>query len=110
MDKTLRLGRITLEDTQAPHQQVIFDLVYEGNFVKRGMPYFGLWQDKNDETMCPFVMNPEGEVDFGTGSGGPDRTYECNILEVELGMGNEVDWRSQDYETKLRVVNIAQLL
>ena len=109
-DKQLRLGRITLEDSQASHQQVIFELVYEGNFVKRGTPYFGVWQDKNDESMCPFVMSPEGEVDFGTGYSGTDRVYECNILEVELGMGSEVEWRSQEYETKLRVVDITQLM
>ncbi len=109
-DKQLRLGRITLEDSQASHQQVIFELVYEGNFVKRGTPYFGVWQDKNDESMCPFVMSPEGEVDFGTGYSGTDRVYDCNILEVELGMGSEVEWRSQEYETKLRVVDITQLM
>ena len=110
MDTQLRLGRITLEDTQAPHQQVVFDLVYEGNFVKRAPFYFGLWQDKTEESLCPFIMGPDGDVDFGTGYSGDDRMYQCSILEVELGIGNEVDWRSQDYETRLRVVDITQLL
>ena len=110
MDKQLRLGRITLEDTQAAHQQVVLDLVYEGNFVKGGMPYFGLWQDKTEQSLCPFVMSPEGEVDFGTGYSGDDRIYQCNVLEVELAMGGEVEWRSEAYETKLRIVDIQQLM
>jgi hypothetical protein len=110
MDKQLRLGRITLEDTQASNQQVIFDLIYEGNFVKRGQPYFGVWQDTSDESLCPFVMSPEGEVDFGSGYSGNDRIYACNILDVELAMGNEVEWSTENYQTKLRVVDIQQLM
>jgi hypothetical protein len=109
-DKQLRLGRITLEDSQAPHQQVVFDLVYEGNFVKPAPFYFGIWQDKNEQSLCPFVMGPNGEVDFGSGYSGDDRMYQCNVMEVELAMGAEVDWTTDSYQTKLRVVDIQQLM
>jgi hypothetical protein len=110
MDKQLRLGRITLEDTQAAHQNVVFDLVYKGSFVKAAPFYFGVWQDKTEESRCPFVMGPEGDVDFGTGYSGEDRMYQSNILEVELAMGAEVEWRTESYQTKLRVVDITQLM
>ena len=110
MDNQLRFGRITLEDTQASHQTVVFDLVYEGSFVKKAPFYFGVWQDKNEESLCPLVMGPNGEVDFGTSYNGSDRMYECNVLEVELAMGAEVEWSTESYQTKLRVVDIQQLM
>ena len=76
MDQQLRLGRIVLEDTQAAHQQVTVDLVFQGNDVKGGIPHFGVWLDRNDGSICPFVLNENGEADFGTGYGGEDRVYQ----------------------------------
>ena len=110
MDKQLRFGRIALEDTQAATQRVVFDLVYEGNFVKPAPFYLGVWQDSNDESLCPLVLGPDGQVDFGTGYSGNDRVYQCNIHEVELAMGAEVAWSTQGYETTLRVVEITQMM
>ena len=66
MDQQMRLARIVLENVEARHQDVTVDLVFDGNDVRRGMPFFGVWQDKNEEVRCPFVLDSNGEVDFGT--------------------------------------------
>jgi hypothetical protein len=110
MDQQLRLGRIVLEDTQASHQQVTIDLVFQGNSVKGGIEYFGIWRDRNEESSCPFVMNENGEVDFGTGYSGDDRFYEFEIMSAPINPGQQIGWRSEQYETKLKVVSVTQLV
>ena len=95
MDQQLRLARIVLEDSQAKHQQVTIDLVFEGNQVKGGSEYYGVWRDLNEQGICPFVMSENGEVDFGTTYNGDDRVYEFDILNVQIArVGQQFAWRS----------------
>ena len=110
MDQQLRLGRIVLEDAQANHQQVTIDLVFQGNAVKAGIEYFGIWRDLNEGSLCPFVMNENGECDFGTGYSGEDRVYQFDILSAPIGLGHEIGWRSDQYETQMKVVSITQMV
>ena len=110
MDQQLRLGRIVLEDTQAPDQQVTIDLVFVGNNVKGGIEHFGVWRDHAEGTICPFMLNENGEADFGTGYGGEDRIYQFDILTALIGLGNQIGWRTEQYETQMKVVSITQLV
>jgi hypothetical protein len=110
MDQQLRLGRIVLEDAQASHQQVTIDLVFQGNDVKGGIEYFGIWRDRSEGSICPFVLNENGEADFGTGYGGDDRIYQFDILSAPIGLGHQIGWRSDQYETQMKVVSITQLV
>jgi hypothetical protein len=110
MDQQLRLGRIVLEDAQASHQQVTIDLVFQGNDVKGGIEYFGIWRDRSEGGICPFVLNENGEADFGTGYGGDDRIYQFDILSAPIGLGHQIGWRSDQYETQMKVVSITQLV
>ena len=110
MDQQLRLGRIVLEDTQASHQQIVIDLVFIGDNPKAGMEHYGVWKDHNEGSICPFVLNANGEADFGTGYGGEDRIYQFEILTAPLGLGNPIGWRSDQYETQMKVVSITQLV
>jgi hypothetical protein len=110
MDQQLRLGRIALEDTQAIHQQVTIDLVFQGNDVKGGIEYFGIWRDRSEGSICPFVLNENGDADFGTGYGGDDRIYQFDILNAPIGLVHQIGWRSDQYETQMKVVSITQLV
>jgi hypothetical protein len=110
MDNQLRLGRVVLECVDDKNQITTVDLVFQGNDVKRGIPYFGLWEDQAQGARCPFVLDDSGECDFGTGYNGDDRIYETDLLEVPISIGQEVGWRSGDYETQLRVVGVTQLV
>src|SRR5262245_51970359 len=112
MDQTLRLGRIVLEDTQASHQQITIDLVFQGNDPKSGsgIEYYGVWKDHNQGAICPFVLNENGEADFGTGYGGEDRIYQFDILTTLHGIDQQIGWRSDQYETQMKVVSITQLV
>ncbi|HZO44469.1 MAG TPA: hypothetical protein VFB68_01175 [Xanthobacteraceae bacterium] len=110
MDQQLRLGRIVLQDTQAAHQQVTIDLVFEGNKVRTGITYFGVWEDLNEGSMCPFVMNESGQCDFGTGYSGEDRVYQFDVLTAPVGQDFQIGWRSDQYETQMKVVSITQMV
>src|SRR4051812_5300619 len=90
------LARVTLENTEARHQDVTVDLVFDGNKARRGLAFFGVWQDRNDDVRCPFVLDPTGDVDFGTGYDGSDRWYRTNVAEIELFIGQQVDWGTEE--------------
>jgi len=110
MDQQLRLVRIVLEDTQASHQQVTIDLVFQGNDVKSGIEYFGIWRDRNDGSLCPFMLNENSECDFGTGYGGEDRVYQFDILSAPIALGHQIGWRNDQYETQMKVVSVTQMV
>ena len=110
MDQQVRLGRIVLEDTQATHQQITIDLVFQGNDVKGGMEYYGIWRDRNEGSILPFVLTENGEADFGTGYAGEDRFYEFDILKAPIGVGRETGFRTEQYVTQMKVVSVTQLV
>ena len=110
MDQQLRLGRIVLEDTQAAHQQVTVDLVFQGNAVKGGVEFYGVWRDRSEGSICPFVLNENGEADFGTSYSGEDRLYQFDITNAPIGLGQPIGWRSDQYETQMKVVSVIQLV
>jgi hypothetical protein len=56
------------------------------------------------------VLGDNGECDFGTSYDGDDRIYETDLLEVPISIGQQVGWRSGDYETRLKVVGVTQLV
>jgi hypothetical protein len=110
MDQQLRLGRIVLAAVDAPHQTISVDIVFEGNAIRRGFEYYGVWRDANERAICPFVLNDDGTVDFGTSYNGEDRVYEFGIFEGPVGLGHEIGWRSGEYETRMKITGISQLV
>src|SRR5262245_29815033 len=109
-DQQLRLGRLVLEDVQASHQQITIDLVFVGDNVKGGIESFGVWRDHNNGAICPFTMDVNGSCDFGSSYGGDDRVYQFDILTTPIGHGQQIGWRTQQYETQMKIVSITQLV
>jgi hypothetical protein len=110
MDQQLRLARIELAAADGPHQTISVDIVFQGNQVKQGTEYYGVWRDANEEAICPFVLDAEGNADFGTSYSGEDRVYEFDIFSASIGLGQQVGWRSGDYETAMKITKITQLV
>jgi hypothetical protein len=69
-----------------------------------------VWRDRTEGSICPFVLNENGEVDFGTGYGGDDRIYQFDILTAPISLGQPIGWRSEQYETQMKVVSVTQLV
>jgi len=55
-------------------------------------------------------MNANGEMDFGTGYGGEDRFYELDVLNAQIGLGQLIGMRSDQYETQMKIVGVTQLI
>ena len=69
----VHLGRVVFENPEAANLEIVIDLVLEGRKAKAGLVYFGVWLDKEAEVTCPFVLDPNGQADFGTSYDGQDR-------------------------------------
>jgi hypothetical protein len=106
----VHLGRVVFENPEAKNLEIVIDLVLEGRKAKAGLVYFGVWLDKEAEVTCPFVLDPNGQADFGTSYDGQDRYYETNLNSIELGVGKEILWRSGDLEQTFKVAGITQLV
>lgn len=105
----LHLSRVALENTEDRNQDITIDLVLDGKNVKPGLEYFGLWRDRRADVRCPFVLDPNGSVDFGSGYDGEDRYYETDLGGLELTIGQQVGWRTGDIEQSFRITGITQL-
>jgi hypothetical protein len=101
-----QMRRVVLEDTQASHQQIVIDVALEGSNIKSGVDSYGVWVDRNDELVCPFVMNDKGEVDFGSYAG-DDRYYAFDIVGATVSAGQQIGWRNNEYETQMKVVSVS---
>jgi hypothetical protein len=55
-------------------------------------------------------MNENGECDFGTGYSGEDRVYQFDILNAPIGLGQDISWRNDQYETQMKVASITQMV
>ena len=116
MTRELKLKRIVLENTQYHHKQIRIDLICEGNKIKSGTEYFGLWQDTVAHYRCPFTLSNKGVIDFGSGYDDEDRYYKTNLLEKEMEMGQLITSTEDEPRTQgesggvFRVVNIVPLI
>src|SRR5215468_1827125 len=106
----LHLVRLVLQNADNRNQEIRLDLVIEGRMIKGGLEYFGLWEDRYEDARCPFVLGPDGKVDFGTGYDGADRYYETNIGSLELTIGQQVGWRNESGDQTFRITGITPLL
>ena len=105
-----RLGRIVFQNTEQRHQEISVDLIFAGARPKPGIEYYGLWQDRQADTSCPFTLSPDGQVDFGTGYDGADRYYETDLLEKDMSIGQRIRWSYGDDTAEYAVVSMTPLI
>jgi hypothetical protein len=110
MSDGAKLKRVVFQNPDAKNQEIKIDLIFDGNQVRRGIEYFGVWQDKADESRCPFTLGEDGEADFGTGYDGADRYYETNMLEKEMVSGQQITWNCEGDEAAFSIVYITPLI
>ncbi len=110
MTDAAKLKRVVFQNTEVKTQEIRIDLIFDGNQMRRGIEYFGLWQDKDGDSRCPFTLSEGGEVDFGTGYDGADRFYETNMLEKEMVTGQQITWNSEAEEAAFSIIYITPLI
>ena len=105
-----RLGRIVFENIEERNQEISVDLMFVGPQPKGGIEYYGLWQDRHEDVRCPFILSPDGGVDFGTGYDGADRYYETDLLEKEMVIGQRITWKYGDDTVEYAVISMTPLI
>lgn len=104
-----RAVRVTFESGEDPSEGMFIDLVLSGASVKRGSEYFGVWFDKAENTRCPFVLNSNGQLDYGAGYEDEDQYYGTNLLEAAFSEGATVTCRYEDEEIPYKIAKITPL-
>ena len=110
MNDGAKLKRVVFQNPNAKNQEIRIDLIFDGNQVRRGIEYFGLWLDKIAQSICPFTMGEDGEIDFGTGYDGADRYYETDMLEKEMVTGQQITWNCEGNEATFSIVYMTPLI
>jgi hypothetical protein len=69
----------------------------------RGMPTI-------NEDVYPFILNPNGRVDFGAYETDDERFGECTIIEVEIRPGSKFEFVEQGERTHYQIYQVETLL
>lgn len=103
-----RAVRVTLAG-EDPSEGMHIDLVLSGAQIKRGGEYFGVWFDKSDNTRCPFVLNSNGQIDYGAGYEDEDQFYGTNLLEAAFSEGAVIKCELEGEDIPYTIVKITPL-
>ncbi len=104
-----RAVRVTFASGEDPNEGMHIDLVLNGAQVKRGTEYFGVWFDNSENTRCPFVLNRDGQLDYGAGYEDEDQFYGTNLLEAAFSEGATVTCRFEDEDIAYKIAKITPL-
>lgn len=79
--------RLVCEPTSANSEwpRATFDVTLRDGKVENGI-HFGWSGNLNDE-MYPFILRPDGRIDFGSDYPDSDRYVSLNLLEKKIEMG-----------------------
>lgn len=102
-----RAVRVTFNGEEGEGMQL--DVVLNGAQVKRGVEYFGVWFDNVDNTRCPFVLNRDGQLDYGAGYEGEDQFYGTNLLEAAFSEGATVTCKFEGEDISYKIAKITPL-
>ncbi len=105
-----KLKRVVFQNPDAKNQEIRIDLIFDGNQVRRGIEYSGVWLDKCEQSWGPFTLGEDGEVEFGTGYDGADRYYETDLLEKEMTTGQQITWNCEGDEAAFSLAYITPLI
>lgn len=87
--------KIAPED-EAP---LTFEVMLENGSIAKGRVYFGFQGSLSGE-LSPFVLRPEGQLDYGSGyEDDQDRYVTCNILTKKIERGTIFTTKERDPET-----------
>lgn len=101
--------RVEMKHVDEADEFIRMDLVLNGSKVKRGAEYFGMWYDKSDNSRCPFVVSPDGQLDYGYGYVDEDQYYASDLLDKDIVEGAEVVCKLGEDEFVYKIVGVSPL-
>ena len=75
-----------------------FEVTLDKDLIARGRAYFG-FQGLLSGELYPFVLYPDGRLDFGSGYDDDDRYTSSNILDKAIERGAIFTTRERDPDT-----------
>jgi hypothetical protein len=84
----------------------------ERNRIVGSHSLFGVYGDwhRKDEEFSPFVLGPNGEIDYGTGwDYENERTAHIEVRDVPIIVGQLFQYMSKSGDHKYRIVSVTEL-
>jgi hypothetical protein len=87
-------------------------VVDDSNKVSGNYPIFGFQGEigQRSGASMPFILHPDGRMDFGEKYVSPDRFYHLDLRDVSVGVGQLVTIRGDGYESTFRVTGLEPLM
>jgi hypothetical protein len=101
--------RVTFQRNDDTNEGMHIDLVLNGAQVKSGMEYFGVWFDNSEGSRCPFILNRDGQLDYGEGYAEEDQFYGTNLLTSSLTEGAAATVTYEDEVIGYKITKITPL-
>ncbi|MGE0533260.1 MAG: hypothetical protein AB7G40_16745 [Hyphomonadaceae bacterium] len=106
---TERAVRITFKNGDDPAEGMHLDIVLNGSTIKRGSEYYGVWFDTSDGSKCPFILNTNGEIDYGAGFEEEDQIYGTNALDIAITEGATITCTFEGEGVSYQIAKITPL-
>lgn len=86
-------------------------VVDDGDRVSGNHSIFGFQgeMEQRSGASMPFILRPDGRMDFGQKYVSPDRFYHFNLRDVRIEIDQLVTIRSDDYEATFRIRHLSPL-
>ncbi|KQW79272.1 hypothetical protein ASC89_13350 [Devosia sp. Root413D1] len=97
----MQVTRIVAICSEEPDWPIVIDAQIVADRIAPKTPFFGSWGKLGGE-FSPFVLQPTGEMDFGSDYAETDRYFECNIRSREIAQGAMFTVRKPDDDNRVR--------
>jgi hypothetical protein len=104
-----RAVRVTFQRNDDANEGMHVDVVLSGTQLKRGQEYFGVWFDNTEGTRCPFILNRDGQLDYGAGYEDEDQFYGTELLGLNYAEGAGVTVTFEDETIGYKIAKITPL-
>ena len=104
-----RAVRVSFQRNDEASEGMHADLVLVGSQLKQGAEYFGVWFNNSEGTRCPFVLNRDGQLDYGAGYEDADQFYGTTLLTASYAEGAGITVTFEDEAIGYKIVKIAPL-
>lgn len=101
--------RVTFQRNDDANEGMIIDVVLNGTQLKSGTEFFGMWFDNSEGSRCPFILNRDGQLDYGEGYADEDQFYGTNLLTSAFSEGGSVTVTYEDEVIGYKITKITPL-
>jgi hypothetical protein len=112
MARYVRITARPTVDNQDEFPLYVDVILDDSNSVSGSHPVFGFQGEigQRSGASMPFLLQPDGRMDFGEKYVSPDRFYHLNLRGVSVGVGQLVTIHGDGYESTFRITDLEPLM